>query len=363
MNVTEISPEQALEQPAGTAFIDIRRPDEVSGLSAKSAILIPRDMLEIEIAKRQIDKTHPVVVMCQSGVRSKYAAHALQALGYQDAVSLAGGFNAWLNQGLETQLTPYLAPDEMDRYARHLSLDEIGTAGQARLKAATVGLIGAGGLGSPAALYLAAMGIGKLVIFDPDVVESSNLQRQILHSEEAVGDAKVDSARKRIEALNPKCTVETHFKRADATQKDILAQCHVILNGADNFAARHALNDICLELDIPLVDGAVLEMEGQVSVFNHDGGPCYRCLYPTTPPTHLAPSCAEAGVLGVVPGVIGVLQALEVAKLIAGFGEPLSGRLLCFNANSAEFSSFSFAKQPDCPSCGHLAAAQRSTAA
>lgn len=363
MNVTEISPEQALEETADTPFVDIRRPDEVSGLSAKGALLIPRDMLEIEIAKRQLDKTRRIVLMCQSGVRSKYAAHALQALGYQNVVSLAGGFNEWLAQNLDTQLTPYLAPDEMDRYARHLSLDEIGVAGQARLKAATVGLIGAGGLGSPAALYLAAMGIGKIVIFDPDVVESSNLQRQILHSQDAVGGAKVDSARMRIEALNPKCTVETHFKRADAGQKDILAQCDVILNGADNFSARHALNDICLELGIAMVDGAVLEMEGQVSVFNHNGGPCYRCLYPETPPTHLAPSCAEAGVLGVVPGVIGVLQALEVAKLIAGFGDPLSGRLLCFDANSAEFSSFSFAKQDKCPSCGNLAAAQRSDAA
>jgi len=238
---------------------------------------------------------------------------------------------------------------ELDRYARHIVLREVGGPGQRAIRDAKVLVVGAGGLGAPALQYLAAAGVGTIGVIDDDVVELSNLQRQVIHSEKTLGLHKVESAAARMRDLNSVITVETVARRFDDTCGDLISDVDLVINGADNFSARYTLNDLCLEFGKPLIDGAVLEMEGQVSVFCHpDGGPCYRCLYPETPPADLAPSCAAAGVLGVVPGTIGMLQALEAAKLLAGFGKPLVGRLLSFDATESSFEEIAFSKDPTC---------------
>lgn len=357
MDIAEISPEDALnivKSDPNAQIIDVRRDDEVKGRTAFGGVNMPRDTLELDLGRSGTLKDQKLIVMCQSGIRSRFAAAGLIAQGYTDVSSLAGGFGAWDAAGLETTALPYLEPAERDRFARHLSLSEIGPMGQTKLRNASVAVVGAGGLGSPALLYLASMGVGRLVLFDPDIVEVSNLQRQVIHDETTVGVEKVESAKARIQTINSACVVETHARRLDENDAATIADCQVILNGADNFAARRIANDLALTLGIPMVDGAVLEMEGQVSVFCLDDGPCYQCLYPAIPPQHLAPSCAEAGVLGAVPGTIGILQAVEVVKLITGYGTPLSGRVLCFDALESSFSTFSYVRVPDCAACGTI---------
>lgn len=348
--MVDISPENAEKaMVSGALMIDIRRAEEVADLTVKNARVIPRDMLEIELVRDGLAPESTILLMCQSGARSVYAAKALRSLGWMDTYSVTGGFSQWKQDGRDVEKLPYLDEASRKRYARHLSLPEIGGDGQARLSNSRVTMIGAGGLGAPAALYLAAMGIGFIRLVDDDVVELSNLQRQVIHSEGTLGTEKVKSAAARIQELNSSIMVETVARRFDEDCIDLIADVDLVINGADNFVARYVLNDMCLKLGKPLIDGAVLEMEGQLSVFCHpDGGPCYRCLYPETPPADLAPSCVSAGVLGVVPGTIGILQALEAAKLLAGFGNPLIGRLLTFDAASTSFAEIAFTKDPTC---------------
>nr|MDQ3043769.1 molybdopterin-synthase adenylyltransferase MoeB [Chloroflexota bacterium] len=299
------------------------------------------------------DRDQPVVVYCAGGVRSAFAAKSLQDLGYTDVVSLAGGFNAWKESGGAWKMPRSLTADQRRRYSRHLLIPEVGEAGQRKLLDAKVLLVGAGGLGSPAALYLAAAGIGTLGVIDADTVDDSNLQRQIIHTTERVGMAKVDSARISIEALNPDVQVIGHQERL--TKENVLelfAPYDIILDGTDNFATRYLINDACVLLGKPNIHGSIFRFEGQATTFIASQGPCYRCLFPTPPPPELAPSCAEAGVLGLLPGTIGLLQATEVAKLVLGIGEPLVGRLLTYDALSTEFRTLKLSRDPACPMCG-----------
>jgi molybdopterin/thiamine biosynthesis adenylyltransferase len=295
------------------------------------------------------------MLICQLGGRSLKAAEALRAAGYAHVASVAGGTERWIAEGLPIA-RPEGDHDFYERYSRHLRLPEVGEAGQRRLRAARVAMVGAGGLGSPAAYYLAAAGVGRLVLADDDVVDRSNLQRQILHADDRIGMAKVESARIALSALNPRVVVEPFAERVSAANVErLIADADVVIDGADNFAARYLLNDACVKLGKPLVYGAVHRFEGQVSVF--DAGrrrgvaPCYRCLFPEPPPPEAAPNCAEAGVLGVLPGVIGLLQATEAIKLILGLGEPLCGRLLYFDALSMRFRETRLGPDPDCAVC------------
>jgi molybdopterin/thiamine biosynthesis adenylyltransferase len=301
------------------------------------------------------DRDAQILVICQSGGRSMRAALVLQARGYTNVSSVAGGTTRWIAEGLPI-LVPAGDTDFYDRYSRHLKLPEVGEAGQRKLESARIAMIGAGGLGSPAAFYLAAAGIGTLLLADDDVVDRSNLQRQILHTDARIGVAKTESARIALSALNPRVRVEASAERVTSTNVErLLDGADVVIDGADNFAARYLLNDACVKLGKPLVYGAVHRFEGQVSVF--DAGrrrgvaPCYRCLFPEPPPAEAAPNCAEAGVLGVLPGVIGLLQATEAIKLLLGIGTPLAGRLLHFDALGMRFRETRLAADPECPVC------------
>ena len=339
--------EHALKE--GAILIDIRRPEEVAGITATGARVIQRDMLEIELDRDKLPADTKLLLLCQSGLRSRYAARALRHLGWPDCWSVTGGFAAWTEANLPQDQLPYLSPEDRERYARHISLPEIGVVGQSRLAQSRITVIGAGGLGAPALLYLAAMGVGFIRLVDDDSVELSNLQRQVIHSEQTLGQPKVQSAADKMRALNGAITVETVERRFEESCVDLVSDVDLVLNGADNFKVRYLLNDICLELGKPFIDGSVLEMEGQLSVLCHpEGGPCYRCLYPEPPPKDLAPSCVAAGVLGVVPGTIGILQALETAKILTGFGEPLVGRLLTFDAINSRFEEIAFKADPTC---------------
>jgi adenylyltransferase/sulfurtransferase len=301
------------------------------------------------------DKGRPVVLYCAGGARSAFAAKALEELGYADVASVAGGFGAWKGAGLPWDVPRTLTADQRRRYGRHLTLPEVGEAGQRRLLDAKVLLVGAGGLGSPAALYLAAAGVGTLGIVDADVVDDSNLQRQVIHATDRVGTPKVESARTAIEALNPDVTVVPHRTRlAKENALELLAPYELVVDGSDNFATRYLVNDACVLLGKPNVHGSIFRFEGQATVFAAGRGPCYRCLFPEPPPPELAPNCAEAGVLGLLPGVIGLLQATEAAKLILGIGEPLIGRLLVYDALRADFRELKIDRDPDCPICGPL---------
>lgn len=348
------------ENPQSTYLIDIRREDEVAGITAEGALQIPRDMLELKLQDWGIGTDSTLYLLCQSGARSNYAARALRHFGYDDAWSVQGGFQEWNNQRFSVQRVAYLPVETRNRFARQIALGDLGIEGQARLANANVLLIGAGGLGSPAALYLAAMGVGTLQIIDDDDVELSNLQRQILHNETFVGKPKVDSASATLSRLNSKLAIQTHRCKFDSQSEELVSKADIVINGADNFATRYAANDLCIEHGKPLIDGAVLEMEGQLSVFCYQNGPCYRCLYPQTPPASLAPSCVAAGVLGVVPGIIGTLQALEAVKLITGIGAPLSGKLLSFDARDSTFNTVNFEREIGC-GCSMAASADRRT--
>ena len=355
----EITPRQARErQRQGALLVDIRQAHERASGQAEGALGIPKDELEAEHARHLQAPDAAVMLICQSGQRSAATVQVLRAAGYTDVHSVAGGTTAWIADALPL-VRPQLDADEADfleRYSRHLRLDEVGVEGQRRLERSRVLLVGAGGLGSPAAFYLAAAGVGHLRLVDDDVVDRSNLQRQIVHVEAAIGQAKVESARERLAALNPRVVVEGIRERATSANVEALLEgMDVVVDGSDNFPVRYLLNDACVKLGKPLVYGAVQRFEGQASVFDagrHRGRcPCYRCLFPEPPPPQFAPSCADAGVLGVLPGIVGLLQANEAIKLLLGIGQGLAGRLLQFDALAMRFREVRLAPDPQCPVC------------
>jgi molybdopterin/thiamine biosynthesis adenylyltransferase len=317
-------------------------------------VLVPLRELAERIEDVAPDRSRAVVLYCAVGARSLRAAQALRELGYERPVSISGGIVDWLSHGYPSTLERTLRPEQRERYSRHVLIPEVGEAGQLELLDTSMLLIGAGGLGSPAALYLAAAGVGRLGIVDDDVVDESNLQRQVLHSTARLGEAKADSARRTLTELNPDVEVVTIEERLTSDNVDaILAQgWDVIVDGADNFPTRYLLNDASVWHGIPVVHGSIYRFEGQTTVFKPHEGPCYRCLFPQPPPPELAPSCAEGGVLGVLPGVIGSLQANEALKLALGAGDPLIGRLLLFDALSTSFTEVAIRRDPDCPVCG-----------
>lgn len=337
------------------ALIDIREQDEVDQGVITGAIHIPRGFLELRIEQTVADKDAPVVVYCAGGTRSLLAAKALQDLGYSNVSSLEGGFNAWKDAGAPWSAPKALTPEQRRRYSRHLLLPDVGEAGQAKLLDAKVLLIGAGGLGSPAALYLAAAGVGTIGIIDDDVVDESNLQRQVVHTSARIGEPKVDSAREAIEALNPDVTVNAINDRLDKENIfGIIGDYDVIIDGSDNFATRYLLNDATVLSKKPVVHGSIFRFDGQVTVLDprDEASPCYRCLFASPPPPELAPNCAEAGVLGVLPGMIGMIQATEAIKLVLGIGEPLVGRLLMYDARSMDFRTLRVKRSASCQMCG-----------
>ncbi|MGH2513016.1 MAG: molybdopterin-synthase adenylyltransferase MoeB, partial [Candidatus Limnocylindrales bacterium] len=306
------------------------------------------------------DRSRPVVLYCASGVRSVFASQTLGELGYTNVASMAGGFQAWKSQGLPWEMPTLLSAEQKNRYSRHLLIPEVGVEGQARLLDSKVLLIGAGGLGSPAALYLAAAGVGTIGIIDFDVVDLSNLQRQVIHTTDRVGDKKIESARTAILALDPGVKVVGYDEMLVADNVDrIIAGYDVILDGTDTFETRYLLNDAAVIAGIPVVHASVFRFEGQLTVFQPYEGPCYRCLYPTPPPPELAPGCSVAGVLGVVPGIMGMLQTNEVLKLLLGIGESLAGRLLLFDALEGSFTELKLRRDPACPVCSDAAVAAR----
>jgi sulfur-carrier protein adenylyltransferase/sulfurtransferase len=333
--------------------LDVREADEYEQGHLPGALWIPRGLLEQRIEAAAPDRACPVLVYCAGGTRSVFAASTLGELGYQRVTSLAGGFTAWKAGGHPWIVPRVLRRDQEIRYSRHLLLPEVGLKGQLRLLEAKVLCVGAGGLGSPVAMYLAAAGVGTLGIIDDDVVDASNLQRQILHTTDRVGTAKVESAATTLRALNPDVNVVPHRLRLDATNAESVMQGYeIVIDGADNFQTRYLLNDVALKLGKPVVHASIFRFEGQLTVFGGTGGPCYRCLYPEPPPPEHAPSCAEAGVLGVLPGVMGVLQATEAIKLLLGAGTTMAGRLLVYDALSLRFRELKLRADPRCRTCG-----------
>ncbi len=354
--ITEVSPPEAASELGRATFLDVREGDEHSQGAVPGAIHVPRGQLEFNVEGRIPDKSSRVVVYCAAGVRSAFAARTLAELGYVDVASMAGGFNRWKDDGLEIETPRVLAPDQRERYHRHVLLPEVGEQGQLRLLDSKVLLLGAGGLGSPAALYLAAAGVGTLGIIDMDVVDASNLQRQVLHNLDRIGERKVDSAKKTLTAMNPDLVVATYDVRLAADNVlSIIEGYDLIVDGTDNFPTRYLVNDASVITGIPVVHGSIFRFEGQVTVFDPTRGPCYRCLLPEPPPAELAPSCAEAGVLGVLPGIIGSIQALEAIKVLLDLGDPLIGRLLSYDALDESFRTFTLRKDPACPACGEHA--------
>jgi molybdopterin/thiamine biosynthesis adenylyltransferase/rhodanese-related sulfurtransferase len=350
--IREVTPDQA-EQVQGAIFLDVREADEFDQGTIPGSIFLPRGNLELSIEGKITDKSAPVIVYCAGGARSALAAKTLAELGYTDVVSMSGGFNQWKNEGRRWITPQTLSAEQRNRYQRHLLLPEVGDAGQQKLLDSKVLLLGAGGLGSPAALYLAAAGVGTLGIIDMDVVDASNLQRQILHNMDRIGERKVDSAKKTLTALNPDVNVVTYDVRLGADNVlDIIDGYDVIVDGTDNFPTRYLVNDAALLKRIPVVHGSIFRFEGQATVFAPYEGPCYRCLIPEPPPPELAPSCAEAGVLGVLPGIVGSIQAIEAIKVLLGLGDPLIGRLLAYDSLEQSFRTFKVNRDPKCPSCG-----------
>ena len=338
---------------AGAVVLDVREPDEYDQGALPGVIHIPRGHLEAQVESRILDREATVVVYCAGGVRSAFAAKTLQELGYTDVRSMAGGFGKWKDEGRPWKTPVVLNADQRNRYMRHLLLPEVGTEGQAKLLGSKVLMLGAGGLGSPAALYLAAAGVGTIGIVDMDEVDSSNLQRQILHNLDRVGDRKVDSAKKTLEKLNPDVQVITYDTRLDASNIiDIISGYDVIVDGADNFPSRYLLNDASLVTGTPVVHGSIFRFEGQVTVFTPHDGPCYRCLFREPPPPDLIPRCEEAGILGSVAGVLGTLQATEAIKEVLGLGRSLAGRLLIYDALEGTTCTINVPRDPTCPLCG-----------
>jgi molybdopterin/thiamine biosynthesis adenylyltransferase/rhodanese-related sulfurtransferase len=348
INEIDTATAEARIAAGGVTVLDVREPDEFDQGALAGVIHIPRGHLEAQIENRIVDKTAPVIAYCAGGVRSAFATSTLQQLGYTDVVSMAGGFGKWKDEGRAWSKPVVLTPEQRDRYQRHLLLPEVGTEGQAKLLSSRVLMLGAGGLGSPAALYLAAAGVGTLGIVDMDEVDASNLQRQILHNLDRIGDRKVDSAKKTLTLLNPDVNVVTYDTRLEASNIiDIISGYDVIVDGADNFPSRYLLNDASVKLGIPVVHGSIFRFEGMVSVFDPKNGPTYRDMVPEAPPAELAPSCAEAGVLGVLPGIVGSIQALEVIKLLLNLGEGLSGRILAIDTTDMSFRTFKLKADPN----------------
>ena len=347
--ITEVDTAAAADKIAAgnVVVLDVREPDEFEQGALPEVIHIPRGHLEAQVETRIIDKSTPVVVYCAGGVRSAFAAKTLQELGYSNVVSMAGGFGKWKDEG-RTWLTPVaLSAEQRNRYQRHILVPEVGVAGQAKLLSSKVLLLGAGGLGSPAALYLAAAGVGTIGIVDMDEVDASNLQRQILHNIDRIGDRKVDSAKKTLTMLNPDINVVTYDTRLAASNiVDIISGYDVIVDGADNFPSRYLLNDASVKLGIPVVHGSIFRFEGMVSVFHPLRGPTYRDMVAEPPPAEMAPSCAEAGVLGVLPGIVGSIQALETIKLLLDLGDSLIGRILAIDTTEMTFRTFNLRKDP-----------------
>jgi sulfur-carrier protein adenylyltransferase/sulfurtransferase len=354
--ISEVDAERAraLIDAGEPVIVDVREQAEWDEGHIPGALHVTRGNLESRIERAAPDPARQVLLYCSAGNRSAFAAKTLEEMGYEDVVSLSGGFTDWKRNGFPVELHAGLDAPKRARYSRHLLIPEVGEQGQLKLLDSKILLIGAGGLGSPASLYLAAAGVGRIGIVDADVVDESNLQRQIVHSTERLGEAKVESAKRTIEALNPDVQVVAYKERLTSENVDrILADgWDVIVDGADNFPTRYLVNDASVWHDIPVVHGSIYRFEGQVTVFKPGAGPCYRCLFPTPPPPELAPSCAEGGVLGVLPGVIGSLQASEALKLALDIGEPLVGRLLLFDALSAEFNEVKLRRDPECPVCG-----------
>ena len=351
--IREVEPIDVAARLDHYTLLDVREPDEYEQGAVPGAVHVARGNLEFSIEGRLPDKNAPIAVYCAGGVRSAFATKTLQELGYSDVVSIIGGFNKWKDEGLVWREPRTMTQDQRIRYHRHLLLPEVGEAGQMKLLDAKVLLLGAGGLGSPAALYLAAAGVGTLGIIDMDVVDSSNLQRQILHNTERIGMRKVESAKLTLTAMNPDLVVNTYDVRLGADNiLDIFDGYDVIVDGTDNFPTRYLVNDAALVKNIPVVHGSIFRFEGQITVFNPYIGPCYRCMIPEPPPADLAPSCAEAGVLGVLPGIVGSIQAVETIKLLLELGDPLVGRLMTYDALDQSFRTFKVRRDPSCPACG-----------
>jgi molybdopterin/thiamine biosynthesis adenylyltransferase/rhodanese-related sulfurtransferase len=343
-----------LEAGTPTKLVDVREQHEFNAGYIPGAVHIPRGFLEIQAESKLPDKKAPIVVYCAGGTRSAFAAKTLNELGYENVISANPGFVRWKDLRYPVETPPNLSEAQRDRYSRHLMLPEVGDKGQAKLLASRVLLLGAGGLGSPSGLYLAAAGVGTLGFVDADVVDASNLQRQILHTTSRIGVPKVDSAEVALKDLNPDVKVVKYQERLTSENIDrILAdKWDVIVDGCDNFPTRYLVNDASLIHKIPVVHGSIFRFDGQVTTFVPFQGPCYRCLYPEPPPAHLAPSCAEAGVLGILPGIIGVMQATEAVKLLLGLGDTLSGRLLQYDSLGMTFRTYKLRRDDACPGCG-----------
>ncbi|HEX4464941.1 MAG TPA: molybdopterin-synthase adenylyltransferase MoeB [Solirubrobacterales bacterium] len=353
--IEEIEPFEAAQEIEGgdVVLIDTREPHEYQEAHLENGKLVPPGLLRDEIAAAAPDKSARTIVYCRSGNRSYKAAEQMEALGYTDVASMAGGILAWQEQGLPVLAAEGMTAEQRDRYSRHTLLPEVGVDGQLKMLNAKVLLLGAGGLGAPTALYLAAAGIGMIGLVDDDVVDASNLQRQVIHNTERIGMAKTASARIFIEGLNPDVKVVEHNGRLDASNiLDVISDYDIIVDGADNFPTRYLLNDASVRLRKPVVSASILGFDGQISTFAPFEGPCYRCLYPTPPPAELAPSCSANGVLGVMAGTMGTLQANEVIKLILGKGEALIGRLLLYDALGTRFTELKVRRDPECPICG-----------
>src|SRR4051812_34356159 len=354
--ITEIQPADAETRLGQATFLDVREQDEHDQGTIPGSVFIPRGHLESQAAGKLGPTDTPIIVYCAAGNRSAFGAETLEQLGYTDVVSMAGGFSRWKSEDRPWITPAALDAEQRNRYGRHILLPQVGEAGQQHLPESKVLLLGAGGLGPPAALYLAAAGVGTLGIVDMDVVDASNLQRQILHNMDRIGERKVDSAKKTLTQLNPDVDVVTYDVRFGADNVlDIIDGYDVIVDGTDNFPTRYLLNDASLLKRIPVVHGSIFRFEGQVTVFKPYDGPCYRCLLPEPPPPELAPSCAEAGVLGVLPGIVGSVQALEAIKVALDLGDPLIGRLLAYDALEESFRNFNVRRDPQCPACGENA--------
>ncbi len=352
--IKEVDPSEVVQLLGeGVVVVDCRETEELSAGILPGAVHIPRSYLETRFESVVPDRSQRVIIYCASGVRSAFGAHTLMSeLGYEDVESMAGGFTLWKDRGYEVELPRSFSAEQRERYSRHLLVPEVGIEGQQKLLDARVLLLGAGGLGSPTALYLAAAGVGTLGIVDDDVVDLSNLHRQVIHTTERIGTPKVDSAAATIKALNPDVEVVGYPTRLDASNIiEIIDGWDIIVDGADNFPTRYLLNDASIRLGIPVVSAAILGFEGQLSVFAPGRGPCYRCLFRQPPPAELAPSCGANGVIGVLPGTMGLLQATEVIKLIIGAGDPLIGRLLMYDALAASFTELKVRQDPECPIC------------
>ncbi len=351
--IPEVTPQQVAQDRGSRTLIDVRERDEFETGFIPGAQHLSKGFIEVQIEHRVPARDTPITLYCAGGVRSLLAAKALHELGYSDVRSMSGGFNGWKQAGFDFEIPHVLSADQKRRYNRHLLIPEIGEEGQAKLLDAKVLLIGAGGLGSPVALYLAAAGVGTIGLVDFDVVDDSNLQRQIIHTRDRVGMRKTESARIAIAALNSDVRVVEHNQMLNSENaRALFDQYDIIVNGCDNFPTRYLANDVALFARKPLVDGGIFRFEGQVTTVLPFASPCYRCRYPSPPPPEEAPSCAEAGVLGVLPGIVGTLQATEVVKFIAGIGEPLAGRLLHIDALDMRFREFRIPRDPDCPVCG-----------